>query len=140
MEKLMLFLLLLGLLMMLLIIFLGWSETWPTASGTLRSATVATIGVNSRTFYRPNISYCYDVFGAEYCSRNLTLLGGRPYQQESLAEAMVRALPRSSLPVYYCPAWPRLCYLHRNRRLMFGLIPLVVVSFALPLAFFNVVL
>jgi len=73
--------------------------------------------VNGRLFYKPVVSYFYYVDSRKYYSTSVSLLGIRSFDSKVDVELLLDDISMA----WYCPAWPRISYLFREFRFLYGL-------------------
>ena len=124
------FLILFGILLVVLVIWATItgqrSKNWPTATGTIISATVKSAG--SLIYYRPIIRYSYTVQNALYENEILTLYGRLTFGYKRAEEIVHKYLVKSSVLVYYDPRRPQLSVLEPGMSITFILlaIPFII--------------
>jgi hypothetical protein len=85
------------------------SKNWPTATGTIISATVKSAG--SLIYYRPIIRYSYTVQNVHYENEILTVYGRLTFGYKRAEEIVQKYLTKSSVIVHYDPRRPQLSVL-----------------------------
>ncbi|HEX8535745.1 MAG TPA: DUF3592 domain-containing protein [Allosphingosinicella sp.] len=119
------------------------SESWPTASGTVRSAEVQIEESTDReggtsTWYNPIVVYSYSAGGRELEGRRLRFGNPRSSSRKKADAAIAPYAVGSSVPVRYNPEKPEECVLETRKP---SPIYLILAIFGLPFIaiglFFN---
>lgn len=98
----------------------GESTNWPSTSGTITDShiteSVSTSDDNNITYYRPAISYKYEVIGTSYESNRL-MFGAAQSGSRGGAQTVVAKYPvGSAVTVYYNPVDPKEAVLERQSK------------------------
>lgn len=123
-------LIVLGVLAIVMLLMLIWSNTWPAVAGHVLNSTVRTVRINGRDHYKVDVDYEYSINGQLYRSQTIKFLGGGLQKTEAEAQELLSGIGRDSCTVRYCPKRFTWSYLLSNKPLTYAMLICSITAFA----------